>query len=154
MIDYRLFITPLFFFAIIATMIHIYQHLPHQRDKQLGHIDPSNGRVYGQRLGPDKYIGRVDYEEGKVYASRLGPDEYLGRVDKHGHIYAHQLGPDRYVARIESDGKLYRHIPHGRDTYLGSLENMRHPVEGAAAFFFFFKEAAESPQDDNKSASQ
>jgi hypothetical protein len=138
------------FFAIIGIMIHIYKHRPRRPDEYVGRIDPDNGRIYSERLGPDKYIGRVDYTESQVYAHRPGPDDYLGRVDKSGHIYAHQFGPDAYAARIEADGKLYRHIPHGRDAYLGRLENMRHPVEGAAAFFFFFNEPTATAQHDDK----
>ena len=114
-------------------------------------VDPDNGRVYSERLGPDKYIGRIDYDESRVYAHRPGPDAYLGRVDKSGHIYAHQFGPDSYLARIKANGKLYRHVPHKPDVYLGRLENMRHLVEGAAAFFLFFDEPVETPNHDDKS---
>jgi hypothetical protein len=131
-------------------MIHIYMHRPRQRDEYVGRIDPDNGRVYSERFGPDKYIGRVDYDESHVYAHRTGPDDYLGRVDKKGYIYGHQFGPDTYIARIEADGKLYRHISHGRDKYLGRLEDMRHPVEGAAAFFLFFNEPVDTANHDDK----
>ena len=142
------------FFAIMAAMIHIYKHRSHRRDEHVGRIDPDNGRIYSDRFGPDKYIGRIDYDESRVYAARPGPDNYLGRVDKNGNIHAHQFGPDTYIARIEEDGKLYRHIPHSPDAYLGRLENMRHPVEGAAAFFLFFNEPTETAQHDDKSDSE
>ncbi|MBX3059269.1 MAG: hypothetical protein KF770_22600 [Anaerolineae bacterium] len=128
-------------------MAKIYRHRNNAPDSYVGKIDPSNGRVYGEQFGPDVYVGRVDYAKGEVYAHQTGPDKYMGRVDEKQRIYAHQFGPDDYVASVENDGKIYRHVRMGRDAYLGRVEDMRHPVEAAAAWFFFLAPALDETDE-------
>lgn len=130
-------------------MAKIYRHRNNAPDSYVGKVDAANGRVYGERFGPDEYIGRVEYGKGELYAHKTGPDKYMGRVDDEGHIFAHQFGPDDYVACVDKDGKIYRHVRMGRDAYVGRLEDMRHPVEAAAAWFFFL-----SPTVDEAASSQ
>lgn len=135
-------------------MSKIYRHIAAGSDEQIGHIEPEHGYVYSARFGPDKYIGWVNYEKGYVYSHRLGPDKYLGWVDmSNGKIYASRLGPDQYLGQVERDGKLYRHVSGGRDTYLGTLTDMRHLVEGAAALLLFFNEAVEPDEIESNSDS-
>lgn len=119
-------------------MVSIYQQRAGMPDAYIGKINPENGRVYDEKLGPDEYIGSVNYAKKEVHAHKFGPDEYLGRINDKGEVYAHRVGPDTYVARVEADGKIYRHVPRGRDEYVGRVDQMRHPVEGAAAWFLLF----------------
>lgn len=120
-------------------MAKIYRHRNNAPDEYIGRIEAADGRVYSEKFGPDTYLGRVDYEKGEVHAHQRGPDNYLGRVDDERKIFAHQFGPDEYEARVEKDGKIYRHRRLKTDEYVGRIQEMRHPVEGAAAWFFFFK---------------
>ncbi len=128
-------------------MAEIFRHIPRGVDQKLGAINPRNGHVFSERLGPNDYIGRVDYQDGKVYRHRFGPDEYLGRVDSDGRVYAHRFGPDEYLGRVNADGSLYLHNRLARDDYLGTVRGMQHPVEGAAALLLFFRENDETPTD-------
>jgi hypothetical protein len=41
-------------------MAKIYRHRAGKLDEYVGRIDPANGRIYSERLGPDKYIGADD----------------------------------------------------------------------------------------------
>jgi len=137
-------------------MAKIFKHQNNARDEYIGRINAENGRVYSERLGPDKYIASVNYEKGEVHREKFGPDEYIGRVNDDRKIYAHKVGPDDYVARVEKDGKLYSHVALGRDVYVGRVDDMRHPVEAAAAWFLFFADdevpEAESAAKDSEAA--
>ncbi len=124
-------------------MARIYRHIPRAPDQHIGNVDPASGHVYSEQFGPDRYLGRVDYARGHVYHHRFGPDEYLGRVDGRGGVFRHRRGPDEYVGRVAADGRLYRHRRLAPDVYLGHVDDMKHPVEGAAAILFFFLEADE-----------
>lgn len=130
-------------------MAEIYQHIPRSPDRKLGTVDAHNGRVTGERFGPDEYIGRVDYDNGKVYRHRrLAADAEIGRVAHDGRIYASRVGPDQYVGRVNNDGRIYRHVALGGDEYLGKVERMQHPVEGAAAMLFFLLPEDEEVEED------
>lgn len=129
-------------------MAKIYRHEAGKKSDYIGRVDVESGYIYSERTGPDKYIGSLDYEKGEIYAHRVGPDKYIGRVDMAtGHVYAHRFGPDRYVGRVTPNGKLYRHVSWGRDEQIGTIEDLRNVIEGAAAMLFFFDEKPQEPTE-------
>jgi len=137
-------------------MAKIFKHQNNARDEYIGRINAENGRVYSERLGPDKRKQHCRHFISNKRSYKFGPDEYIGRVNDDRKIYAHKVGPDDYVARVEKDGKLYSHVALGRDVYVGRVDDMRHPVEAAAAWFLFFADdevpEAESAAKDSEAA--
>jgi hypothetical protein len=119
-------------------MPDIYQHIRMAPDRKLGSIDPGSGHVKYDRFGPDEVLGRVDYDRGNVYRRRFGPDEHVGRVTANGKVYAPRLGMDRYLGRVKADGRVFKHRRFAPDVYLGSVRDMTHVVEGAAALLLVF----------------
>lgn len=121
-------------------MATIFEHIRLGRDSKLGFINEDGG-IYGFREDTDEeeYVGRVDYDEGVVYLLDEDSEVALGWIDDNNNIVASFEDEDIEIGYVKENGDLYYYIDENDAEYIGRVEDMSDPAEGAAALLVFFE---------------
>jgi hypothetical protein len=138
--------------GILTKMATIFEHISLSPDNKLGHIN-EDGEIYGfmEDSGEEEYIGRVDYDEGVVYLLDEDEEIAMGWVDENKNIIASFEDEDVEIGFVKDNGDLHYYVDEDDAPYIGRVDGMTDPVEGAAAMliFFEFEEEFEEEDDDN-----
>ena len=121
-------------------MATVREHARFSPDDDLGYIN-DDGEIFGylEKTGEKEYIGRVDYDEGVVYLFDDDTEIALGWVDERNRVIASFEEEDIHIGDVKSNGDLYYYIDDNDSQYIGKVEEMTDPVEGAAALLIFFE---------------
>ncbi len=131
-------------------MATIFEHISLSPDSKLGHIN-QDGEIFGyvEDSGEEEYIGRVDYEEGVVYLLDEDEEIAMGWVDENKNIIASFEDEDVEIGFVKDNGDLHYYIDEDDAPYVGRVDGMTDPVEGAAALLIFFEFEEEEFDDDD-----
>lgn len=117
-------------------MPEIYRHRRLLPDIHLGTIDKRD-RIYFTDM-PKLELGRIDYQRGKLRGPVPGMEPDLVRVDDENRILLILPdGSEHPLGYVKADGRIYKRSRFWFDHYVGYVEEMRHPIEAAAAMVFF-----------------
>ena len=130
-------------------MATIREHVRFSPDDDLGQIN-KDGEIFGylEATGEKEYIGRVDYDEGIVFLFDEDTEIALGWVDERNRVIASFEEEDIHIGDVKSNGDLYYYIDDNDSQYVGKVEEMTDPVEGAAALLIFFEFEEDDDNED------
>ncbi|RMF05790.1 MAG: hypothetical protein D6768_00530 [Chloroflexi bacterium] len=121
-------------------MATIFEFIDENQTGKLGTIDES-GDIYGvlEDSGEQEYVGHVDYDEGVVYLNDGDEEVGMGWVDEGGRVVASFEDEDVELGYVAENGDLFFFADEENSIRVGQVQDMRHPVEGAAAMLIFFE---------------
>jgi hypothetical protein len=121
--------------------VYIYLDREMAPDQLLARID-EKGKFYSVSDGEEEYLGWIDHEEGDVYD---GDDFMIGWAEDDGVVIAYFEEEDEeyQVGYVNDQGEIYYYTEGVEEAYFGSVKDMQHYADGAAALLFYLEEEVE-----------
>ena len=123
-------------------MANVYGEVAPGQEELIARFD-DEGRLYVKIDDVEEYIGYVDYDSGEVYDM---DDELIGWIEENGSvILSNENEEEEYeIGFVDEDANMFIYISEdGEKEAVGRIEEMKHPVEGAAALLFFIEDDEE-----------
>jgi glucan-binding YG repeat protein len=121
-------------------MATIYEHIRFEKDTKLGFIN-QDGEIFGylEDSGEEEFVGRIDYDDSVVYLLDEDEEIAMGWLDDENKIIASFEEEDIVIGYVKENGDLYYYVDDNDAQYIGRVDDMSDPVEGAAALLIFFE---------------